>query len=70
MCMAKVVDSFKRAVTRHCVDESFVLYLTFSCWWVQNPDNFFNENEQLAFCPALIVPGAQASSACSFTVTH
>ena len=24
----------------------------------KNPDNFFNENEQLAFCPALIVPGA------------
>lgn len=23
----------------------------------KNPDNFFNENEQLAFCPALIVPG-------------
>jgi len=23
----------------------------------RNPDNFFNENEQLAFCPALIVPG-------------
>jgi len=22
-----------------------------------NPDNFFNENEQLAFCPALVVPG-------------
>lgn len=25
-----------------------------------NPDNFFNENEQLAFCPALVVPGACA----------
>ncbi len=25
----------------------------------KNPDNFFNENEQLAFCPALIVPGKQ-----------
>lgn len=24
----------------------------------RNPDNFFNENEQLAFCPALVVPGA------------
>ena len=23
-----------------------------------NPDNFFAENEQLAFCPALVVPGA------------
>ena len=23
----------------------------------KNPDNFFTENEQLAFCPALIVPG-------------
>eukprot|EP01025_Chloroclados_australasicus_P005944 TRINITY_DN1194_c0_g1_i4.p1 TRINITY_DN1194_c0_g1~~TRINITY_DN1194_c0_g1_i4.p1 ORF type:complete len:559 (-),score=38.84 TRINITY_DN1194_c0_g1_i4:382-1917(-) len=23
----------------------------------QNIDNFFNENEQLAFCPALVVPG-------------
>ena len=23
----------------------------------QNPDNFFNENEMLAFCPGLIVPG-------------
>ncbi|BDA50585.1 Catalase [Coccomyxa sp. Obi] len=23
----------------------------------KNPDNFFNENEQLAFCPALVVPG-------------
>jgi len=23
----------------------------------RNPDNFFNENEQLAFCPALVVPG-------------
>lgn len=23
----------------------------------KNPDNFFNENEQVAFCPALIVPG-------------
>ena len=25
----------------------------------KNPDNFFNENEQIAFCPALVVPGAQ-----------
>jgi hypothetical protein len=25
----------------------------------KNPDNFFTENEQLAFCPALIVPGAR-----------
>jgi catalase len=23
----------------------------------QNPDNFFNENEMLAFCPGVIVPG-------------
>ncbi|CAK0787184.1 catalase A [Coccomyxa viridis] len=23
----------------------------------KNPDNFFNENEQIAFCPALVVPG-------------
>ena len=23
----------------------------------KNPDNFFTENEQLAFCPALVVPG-------------
>jgi hypothetical protein len=23
----------------------------------RNPDNFFNENEQVAFCPALVVPG-------------
>ncbi len=23
----------------------------------KNPDNFFNENEQVAYCPALIVPG-------------
>ena len=23
----------------------------------RNPDNFFNENEQLAFCPSIIVPG-------------
>jgi hypothetical protein len=23
----------------------------------RNPDNFFLENEQLAFCPALVVPG-------------
>lgn len=23
----------------------------------KNPDNFFNENEMLAFCPALVVPG-------------
>ena len=23
----------------------------------RNPDNFFAENEQLAFCPSLIVPG-------------
>ena len=28
----------------------------------QNPSNFFNENEQLAFCPALIVPGAAPSA--------
>ena len=26
----------------------------------KNPDNFFNENEQVAYCPALIVPGVQA----------
>ncbi len=26
----------------------------------KNPDNFFNENEQLAFCPSLVVPGVQA----------
>ncbi|KAJ9519330.1 hypothetical protein QJQ45_023128, partial [Haematococcus lacustris] len=25
----------------------------------RNPDNFFAENEQLAFCPSLIVPGIQ-----------
>ena len=23
----------------------------------KNPDNFFAENEMLAFCPALVVPG-------------
>ena len=23
----------------------------------KNPDNFFNENEQIAFSPALVVPG-------------
>ena len=23
----------------------------------RNPDNFFNDNEQVAFCPAIIVPG-------------
>lgn len=23
----------------------------------RNPDNFFNENEQIAFCPAVVVPG-------------
>ena len=23
----------------------------------KNPDNFFHENEQLAFCPSMIVPG-------------
>lgn len=28
----------------------------------KNPDNFFNENEQVAFCPALIVPGMQCCS--------
>ena len=27
----------------------------------KNPDNFFNENEQVAFCPALIVPGVCCS---------
>lgn len=27
----------------------------------KNPDNFFNENEQVAYCPALIVPGVQHS---------
>jgi hypothetical protein len=25
----------------------------------RNPDNFFAENEQVAFCPAIIVPGMQ-----------
>jgi catalase len=30
----------------------------------RNPDNFFNENEQLAFCPALVVPGARALALC------
>ena len=29
----------------------------------KNPDNFFTENEQLAFCPALIVPGARSARA-------
>jgi len=28
----------------------------------RNPDNFFNENEQLAFCPALIVPGTSLTA--------
>ncbi len=28
----------------------------------KNPDNFFTENEQLAFCPALVVPGTQSAS--------
>jgi catalase len=27
----------------------------------RNPDNFFLENEQLAFCPALVVPGVHYS---------
>jgi len=27
----------------------------------RNPDNFFQENEQLAFCPALVVPGIHYS---------
>eukprot|EP00877_Chromochloris_zofingiensis_P011194 jgi/Chrzof1/6328/Cz18g04130.t1 len=27
----------------------------------RNPDNFFNDNEQLAFCPALVVPGVTYS---------
>lgn len=27
----------------------------------RNPDNFFNENEMLAFCPALVVPGIHYS---------
>lgn len=26
-----------------------------------NPDNFFQENEQLAFCPAIVVPGVTYS---------
>ncbi len=25
----------------------------------RNPDNFFAENEMLAFCPALVVPGVK-----------
>lgn len=28
----------------------------------KNIDNFFNENEQLAFCPALVVPGVTYSA--------
>lgn len=28
----------------------------------KNPDNFFNENEQVAYCPALIVPGEQPTA--------
>lgn len=28
----------------------------------KNPDNFFNENEQVAYCPALIVPGMQRAA--------
>jgi catalase len=31
----------------------------------RNPDNFFNENEQLAFCPALVVPGAGVGTCCA-----
>lgn len=31
----------------------------------KNPDNFFNENEQVAFCPALIVPGTHGNSCCT-----
>lgn len=27
----------------------------------RNPDNFFNDNEQIAFCPAIIVPGISYS---------
>lgn len=33
-----------------------------------NPDNFFNENEQLAFCPALVVPGARRALALALGV--
>ena len=29
----------------------------------RNPDNFFNDNEQVAFCPAIIVPGESQSEA-------
>jgi len=28
----------------------------------KNPDNFFNENEMLAFCPSLVVPGQRSLS--------
>ena len=28
----------------------------------RNPDNFFHENEQLAFCPSMIVPGGSAAA--------
>ena len=28
----------------------------------KNPDNFFTENEQIAFCPALVVPGVLKQS--------
>ena len=31
----------------------------------RNVDNFFNENEMLAFCPGVIVPGQLALSACA-----
>jgi Catalase len=33
----------------------------------RNVDNFFNENEMLAFCPGVIVPGQLAQLACAAT---
>lgn len=34
----------------------------------KNPDNFFNENEQVAYCPALIVPGVLLAFAAGVSV--
>lgn len=44
-------------MTKTWPEESFPLQPVGRLVLNANPDNFFAENEQLAFCPALVVPG-------------
>lgn len=56
-CHEDALDFDPLDVTKVWPEDVFPLHPVGRMVLNQNPDNFFNENEQLAFCPGIIVPG-------------